>query len=293
MEDLTTILADNFASPNLQMHLTNQVHKDFSKIYWATSNPLQRVSPGEGVTWGNPVKSITTNTSEVSFTNNVFLKPMGAPKAESQKGAPAIPTTSGVSTPIAAAANADSKFVAGDAATYFYFVSAFNNQGESAPVSMASVAVAAGQAVTLIFNRVVSDPKAISYRVYRGKSSDASKALFAFEVKDAGTGTTQSIVDKNLDIPGTHKAFLLDMDSEESFCFKQLAPLMKLPLARISASERFMILLYGMIQMYNPRKNIVIKNIGLLGTNSNRALFGRGQYGEGVVSYGTVKPVTR
>lgn len=292
MEDLVTILADNYASPNLSFHLTNQVHKDFSKIYWATSNPLQRTSPGETVQWGQPVRGYTANAGNVSFVNNIFLKPQGAPKAASAKGAPLAPTLD-AATPTDANTNAASKFAAGDAATYYYFISAANSQGESAPVATLGQAVKAGEAVTIKINRVVSDPKAISYKVYRGKTSNASEALFAFEVKDAGTGTTQDIVDYNLDIPGTHKAFLLDMDSEQSMSFKQLAPLMKLPLARISASERFMILLYGMIQMYNPRKNIVIKNIGLLGTNSNRALFGIGQYGEDVVSFGTVKPVQR
>jgi hypothetical protein len=44
--------------------------------------------------------------------------------------------------------------------------------------------------------------------------------------------------------------------------FKQLAPLMKLPLARISAAERFMILLYGMPLLYNPKRCVLLKNIG-------------------------------
>jgi hypothetical protein len=85
-------------------------------------------------------------------------------------------------------------------------------------------------------------------------------------------------------------AFLIDMDAENVLRFKQLAPLMKLPLARISASERFMILLYGMLQVYNPRRVVVFKNIGKLGINSNRELFDPSY---GATSYGTVKPVAR
>lgn len=292
MEDLVTILADNFASPTLALHTTNQVHKDFSKIYWATSNPLQRVSPGQDVSWGNPVNDFTANAGKVNFVNNVFLKPVGAPKTSAQAGSPATPAMATVS-PLTAASDQLSKFVSNDNGTYYYFISAFNNQGESVPVASGGQAVTAGQAVSIVINRVVSAPNAVSYRVYRAKVNDSTQALYAFEVVDAGSGTTQTIIDRNFDIPGTHKAFLLDMDSDQSFCFKQLAPLMKLPLARISASERFMILMYGMIQMYNPRKNIVIKNIGLLGNNSNRQLFGKGQYGEGITSYGTVKPVAR
>ncbi len=83
-------------------------------------------------------------------------------------------------------------------------------------------------------------------------------------------------------------AFLVDMDGENVLTYKQLAPLMKLPLARISASERFMILMYGMLEVYNPRRIVVFKNVGKLGINSNRELFNPSY---GATSYGTLKPV--
>lgn len=126
--------------------------------------------------------------------------------------------------------------------------------------------------------------------MYRGTTSTATLAQFAFEVADAGTGTTQDIVDNGSAIPGSHTAMLLDNDSENVLSFKQLAPLMKLPLARISASERFMILLYGMIQVYNPRRIVVFKNIGTLGINANRELFTPSY---GATSFGTVHPVAQ
>jgi hypothetical protein len=137
---------------------------------------------------------------------------------------------------------------------------------------------------------VTSDPAAKTYRVYRGVTSDPTQSLFAFEIKDAGSGTTQTIADRNFDIPGTDMAFLVDMDGENVLTFKQLAPLMKLPLARIAASERFMILLYGMLQVYNPRRVVVFKNVGKLGVNSSKELFNPDY---GATSYGTVKPVAR
>jgi hypothetical protein len=82
----------------------------------------------------------------------------------------------------------------------------------------------------------------------------------------------------------------MDDDPIQVLTFKQLAPLMRLPLARISASERFMILLYGMIQVYNPRRMVVLKNIGALGLNSNRELFTPSY---GAASFGTVHPVAQ
>jgi hypothetical protein len=288
LEDMATIIADNYGSAKLDLHLTNQVHKDFSKLVTGNGG-RQRVmmsgNPGE-IRLGQPIRGYSANVADIDFVNNIFLKPEGAPKSVSQKGAPATPTLD-ATTPIEAAADATSKM---DAGTYYYFVSAKNSAGESAPVATGSVAVTAGQKVTIKINRVVSDPAAKSYRVYRGTSSDPAKALFAFEVKDAGSGTTQDIVDRNFDIPGTDTAVLIDNDPENVLTFKQLAPLMKLPLARISASERFMILLYGMVQVYNPRRIVVVKNIGKLGLNSNRELFNPSY---GAESFGTVKPVAR
>ena len=291
LEDMATIIADNYGSATLELHMTNQVHKDFSKLIIGNGG-RQRVmmtgNPGE-VMLGQPIRGYAANVADIKFVNNIFLKRDPRPKETSQKGAPAIPTPD-ATNPITAAPDAASKFGSGDAGDYYYFVSAKNSQGESAPVSMGSVTVAAGQAVTLKINRVVSDPKATSYKVYRGTSSDPAKAQFAFEVPDAGTGTTQDIIDRNEDIPGTDYAILIDNDPDNVLCFKQLAPLMKLPLARISASERFMILLYGMVQVYNPRRIVVVKNIGKLGINSNRELFDPSY---GATSFGTIKPVAR
>jgi hypothetical protein len=203
----------------------------------------------------------------------------------SVNGAPAVPTYPAAQ--LTAADDSSSNLPAG---TYYYFVTAKNSAGESAPVSLGSIATTDRQTVKIVINRVVSAPGAKSYKVYRGTSSDASKSLFAFEIKDAGAGVTQEIFDKNYDIPGTDTAVLMDNDPDQVLAFKQLAPLMKLPLARISASERFMILLYGMMQVYNPRRIVVLKNIGKLGINSNRELF---LPSYGASSFGTVRPVAQ
>jgi hypothetical protein len=285
LEDGATCIADNYGSGNLKLHLTNQVHKDFSKLVTGTGG-RQRVmmsgNPGD-IRLGQPVRGYSANTADIDFSNNIFLKPNGAPRLVSQKGAPAVPTLPGTGA-IVATGDATSKM---DAGTYHYFVSAKNSDGESAPVHIGSVAVEAGQRVDITVNSVNSDPVAKTYRVYRGITSNPEGALFAFEQK-AVAGGTQAIADRNFDIPGTHTAFLVDMDGEEVLTWKSLAPLMKLPLARISASERFMILLYGMLQVYNPRRIVVFKNIGTLGMNSNRELFNPSY---GAESFGTGKPV--
>lgn len=284
LEDASAIIADNYGSGSLELHMTNQVNKDLSKIIMGPAGRQRIMMGGQDVTLGAPVRGYEANAGPISFLNNIFLKPQATVPTVSSKGAPATPTFPASQL---TAAGTGSTMTAG---TYYYFVGAKNSAGEAAVAALGSVAVTAGQSVTITINRVVSDPPAKSYKVYRGMSSDATKAQFAFEVADAKTGTTQAIVDDNSNIPGTHTAMLLDNDSENVLTFKQLAPLMKLPLARISASERFMVLLYGMVQVYNPRRIVIFKNIGTLGLNSNRELF---LPSYGATSFGTVHPVAQ
>jgi hypothetical protein len=290
LEDIATIISDNFGRERLELHLTNQVSKDLSKILMGTDGRQRVIMNGNAseVMLGAPVGGYRANTGTIEFVNNVFMKPQATVPDKSSKGAPAVPATTGIDTPVVAAdASPATNLPAG---TYYYFVSAKNSAGESAPVSLGYVAATKGQKVTLTFNRVVSDPVAKSYKVYRGLTSVAANAQFMVEVKDAGSGTTQAIVDDGSEIPGAHTAILMDDDPIQVLTFKQLAPLMRLPLARISASERFMILLYGMIQVYNPRRMVVLKNIGALGLNSNRELFTPSY---GAASFGTVHPVAQ
>jgi hypothetical protein len=62
---------------------------------------------------------------------------------------------------------------------------------------------------------------------------------------------------------------MFDMNPTQVMAFKQLAPLMKLPLATISAAIRFMVLLYGVPILYANRKGLLIKNVGSSATPLN------------------------
>ena len=282
LEDIATIIADNFGRGIMELHMTNQVNKDISKIIMGVDGRQRIMGTGGESVLGAPVRGFKANTGDIEFVNNIFMKPQATVPTSSAKGSPAVPTFP--STPLTAPVDATSHLKAG---TYYYFVTAKNSAGESVPVALGAIATATGANATLVINRVVTDPVAKSYKVYRGYTSDANMAQFAFEIKDAGVGTTQTIVDRDFDMPGTHTAVLIDNDPENVLAFKQLAPLMKLPLARISASERFMILMYGMMQVYNPRRVVVIKNIGTLGLNSNRELY---LPSYGATGFGSVRP---
>ena len=67
--------------------------------------------------------------------------------------------------------------------------------------------------------------------------------------------------DRNRILPATEEAMLLQGDTDV-IEFKQLAPLMKMPLARLAPSDRFMVLLYGTPLLYAPSKMVKYINIG-------------------------------
>lgn len=308
LEDGANIIFENFGMAR-QLQLTPAVRKDLSKQLLGTPTNIrgERVGVGDDVNslGHGEVERYRSNAGTFTFEPNLFLRPTGKYKAISDVGAPAAPTTTGI-TQAAPAADAQSKFSTNDGGkygnasydstgTYYYFVAAKNAVGESVPVPVATngagsalgFAVGNGQTAVISWNRVVGSPAAQSYAIYRGKRQDGADALFMDEVKDAGSGTTQAYTDYNFKIPGCHDAFLIDTDPNKSMTFKQLAPLMKLPLARISAAERFMILLYGMPIVYNPRTQVYYFNIGVSGGAVNRDLFDANFR----PSYGTVAPV--
>jgi hypothetical protein len=77
----------------------------------------------------------------------------------------------------------------------------------------------------------------------------------------ARAGATTQVIDRNADLPGTSKAFLVQQNLE-FFSFKQLAPFSKIPLATIDTSVRWMQLLYGAPTVYAPGKAVIYKNVG-------------------------------
>lgn len=284
LEDAATIISDNYGGATLELYLTNQVHKDFSKLFTGPTGRQRVIDIGSNVRMGQPVRGYAANAANIDFIPDRFLKPEGSPKPISQQGAPAVPS----SATIEAVADTGSRL---DAGTYFYFVSAKGTKGESATVATGSVATTAKQKVNITIPRVVNgDPSlsATTYKIYRGVSSDVAAAQFLTEVPDAGSGTTQVLVDNGDDLPGCEYAFLIDNDPDDVLAFKKLADLMRVPLGLTDTTSRFMILLFGMAQVYNPRRIVVFKNVGKLGTNSNRELFDP-SYGAG--SFGTFKPV--
>ena len=135
-------------------------------------------------------------------------------------------------------------------------MTAINESGESAPATSAGVAVAAGERVDLTV--VSSGGSVTGLRFFRRLSTDpVGSERFFFQQPVASL----TKADLNFDIPGTSRAYLVQ-GNIDFYAFKQLSPMVRIPLATIAASYRWMQLLYGVPIIYKPNRGVIFKNIG-------------------------------
>jgi hypothetical protein len=204
---------------------------DMSWIYMAPSNKellegaldaserlILTRERAEPVVMGQNVDGMMTTGGIVRFAPDNTLTASeygGFAPTVAVPNAPAPLTGANVAAP-AAAANPLGKWVAADAdPTVLYQVTALNASGESTPFSPATVAVVAGQAVTIAITPRVADT---SYRVYRGGDGIHNPAvpMFIAEIRGPGNTTPFNFVDLNARIPGTTEAFGLTIHSQNS-----------------------------------------------------------------------------
>lgn len=253
MEDASRIVADNYGYLTT-MYVGNKALTDLGKQILPQGRFMLPFGDQEG-RLGYRVRWFDSQVGSFELKPNVFLKPGGAVLIQADVGAPATPTIDSV---VAGAVAGSEVSLFNANATLYYKVAAVNTNGESLASAATSVSVTIGQKVTVTIDQVAN---ASAYKVYRGTTADNVKEMIL--VADSGASTTV-VIDLNNNLPGTAKAYGVMLDGEQGLSFKQLAPLMKMDLATIAASYRFMILLYGTLVVYSPLKFILIKNIGSL-----------------------------
>lgn len=242
------------------LYANNTVFSDFSKTYYGQQRWTAPNAPAGKV--GTPVTGMSTQAGDIEFESNIFMKKGGdVPAAATNAKAPSAPTLA-LGAP---GAVGGSLFIAGDAGTYKWQVTAINAFGESAPCALSAGGVlAAGQGIVLTITDGGGAYPATGYRIYRTGLGGSTTSFSVQIARNAITGVYQATTawtEKNEYLPGTFGGLLLDM-SAQSLTFKQLSPLIKMPLAQIGPSIRWMQLLYGTPIVYAPKKNVVYRNIG-------------------------------
>lgn len=239
------------------LYLADGAYSDLAKSFY----PAERynIPPGgwtDGMV-GMQIKGFHSMVGPIMFNPDVFIEfgstPSGAIGDAAKR--PGTPTED-----VAPAAGAGtSQFTAADAGDYEYRVVAINRYGKSATLDLTGpVTVAATQQVT--FSIGYGSPVPTAFEVYRSVKDGAigtSKLMMTV----AATADPTVITDTNAYLPGTSTAFLIQQNVE-FFSFKQLAPFVKIPLATIDTSIRWMQLIYGAPTVYAPGKSVIYRNVG-------------------------------
>lgn len=260
IENAEQLVVDNYGQ--LTKFYTNpKVFTDFSKLHYAQ----QRTTFGVGGDVGTPITGYNTLTGRINFEPDQFVKRGSVvPAAATSAKAPTAPTiTLGVDAPVVSG----SLFGSADAGAYKYQVTALNAYGESLPCALsAAQTVAASGSITLSIIDGGGTYGATAYRIYRTEKAGSITYytnLTVARYKPSGYSSPTPWVDLNAYLPRCFNGLALDM-SPMSLVYKQLLPMIKMPLAIIAPSIRWMQLLYGTPIVYAPKKNVVFRNIGVL-----------------------------
>jgi len=215
---------------------------------------------------GAPVAGIRTSWGNIKTVPDVFIRDERQ-QMPFQVEFPSIATTNDTFKPASAAgvaaADVSSKFTAAQAGNYYYLVTGVNSSGQSTGVISAQVAVAAGDKVTLTIGQSGAATET-GYVIYRSRLNGTNTVTdFRQMARIAKDGATTDYVDFNRDIPGTSKAYILNMaPSAMAITWRQLLPMLKFPLyPTVSAVVPWAQLLFGFLRIGKRKHHVVIKNI--------------------------------
>lgn len=252
--------APNYGMPT-DLYMSDGAYSDFAQLFYPTQrSQIPTPNAPDGMV-GYQVSGMRTQAGPIRFNPDVFIEPGRPPFANGLGDAtkrPGVPVTGASAT----APAAGSLFGASDAGDYRYSVAARNRFGTSAAVDVdagAAVAVAAGEDVQFDITPAAG-PAPTAYVIYRTAKDGAAGSQVEM-IQVPATGGTQTFTDLNADLPGTTQACLLQ-GNRENIVVKQLAPFTRLPLATIDTSTRFAMVLYMVLTLHSPRKNVLFKNVG-------------------------------
>jgi cell wall-associated NlpC family hydrolase len=276
MEEATnTILeAHGFAT---DFFSNTKTMSDFVKTLY----PRQRVempAPVNGRV-GMSVSSFATQAGEIEANPNIFIRKAPTPPAAATSAyAPATPASI-ANGAVTGTSGDHNKGAATGTTNLNYLVTACNRFGESAPTAVQGGVLAFSQAnkdLGVYAPLTITNPAVIGayppefFKIYRSRATTAagvpaaSSSYSLIAQVPAGSqaaGGTVVYNDENLYLPFTSKAYVGEM-SPSVLTFRQLLPMMKMDLAVMGPSMRWMILLYGTPIMFARKKWLRFINIG-------------------------------
>lgn len=254
----------NFGTPT-HLFMSQLTQSDFNTHL----DPAFRVSlsgQSQELMLGAPVKGISTSWGDIKTVADVFIRDERQ-QAPFEVDYPAVAAANNFKPSFTAVADqsggADSKWNAPHAGNYFYAVAGVNAAGQSQCVVSDQVAVSQGGKVTLTITASATGQES-GYAIYRGRLNGSNQLTdMRLMCRIPRTGAQTVFVDINRKIPGTTKAYLLNMASgSNAITWRQLLPMTKFPLyPTVSAVVPWAQLLFGYLRIGKRKHHVVIENI--------------------------------
>lgn len=256
----------NFGTPS-DLFMSQLCQSDFD----TGLDPAYRVSlssTGQDIMIGSPVVGIRTSWGNIKTNPDVFIRdesqltPFESRYAAIAAANSAIEPSISVQ-PADAGADAASNWLAGHAGNYYYAITGVSSAGESQAVVSSVVAVSAGDKVTMTITASGGGTET-GYAIYRSRKNGTNALTDLRLVKRIPkAGGTTVFTDYNADMPGTTKAFVLNMKAgADAINFRQLLPMMKFQLYPTQAATLpWAQLLFGYLRLAKRQHHVVIKNI--------------------------------
>jgi len=260
----------NYGNPkNLKVWLSNQAWADYTDEL--IQNRRYVVGSSEATQLIASARSFKLGDGEGNIETDIFLKFKG--QAYLDRKHPKMNKTLTAFAPMHSKApiklTSDVCSVSVDTLTgsllpannYDYAVVPRNRFGGGAAFEITNVVVGEGKKVTFTISDSgsPSGQEAISFDIYRKLSSSTLKTDYEYL-------TTWALADTKVDngewVPGTSNGFAFDWDFDQVIDFRQLLPMVKMPLAQIDDSKRWLQKLYAVPMLLNANKMIFLKNIG-------------------------------
>jgi len=259
---------------NVRAFMSPSVLEDLAKIKFVEEYKPLLQEPYRGFYSGAPLTGHQTNFGFIPFTYDIFLKRAGftdQPPLAAGQQSPATPT-------VALQAGAPtggtvSDFVgtngagASDAGTYYYWVTAANDSGESVASASQSVVVSVGQVVTATITPGSSNGQPVTkYFIYRGTVNnpyDSATGCIAIVAANGSNAVTYT--DTNSWRPQQGMILVLER-TPSNLAIAQMLPMLKWPLAIQSTTVEWLVLLYHALVVKAPQRLFLVKNIGRLNT---------------------------
>ncbi|RKP44671.1 hypothetical protein [Pararobbsia silviterrae] len=219
---------------------------------------------------GTSVSGIQTTYGEIKTRNDVFIrddklkKPFETVSPALQAIAAANAFKPATVTPTAVATEVGSAWQASQAGNYYYAVAGINQNGQSQALVSAQVAVVSGGAVSLAIAASAGGTET-GYVIYRGRLNGTNALTDMREMIriPKATGGTTTYVDTNSEIPGSTRAYILNLAAEDhAIAWRQYLPMMKIPMAAVNSPIiPWLQMICGYLRITKRNQHVVVKNI--------------------------------